>query len=242
MAAVELQRPSKLARTPLGNLLVAEVGTASPVNSGRYRSSTGMGPAARSSGGCRRPLNAVNLPSGPLGPLPAGADAVVSIGEGNLTLPVRCRARKSPTPPRVAALQCVLAVHFSRGVERHYDWRRPDPGRPHGPEGAGAVGPDRRVGGRITVGLVVDFPDYRPEPLPTLAANVRHSHPYGVVADDDFVYVVDGGYNVVHKAEILTGEFETLTSFPRTPNPGMFGPPMIENVPTSIRWDGDQLP
>ena len=33
-AAVELLRPSKLVLTPLGNLLVAEVGTADPVNVG----------------------------------------------------------------------------------------------------------------------------------------------------------------------------------------------------------------
>jgi hypothetical protein len=62
-----------------------------------------------------------------------------------------------------------------------------------------------------------------------------------VVADDDYLYVVDGGFNLVHKVEIETGDYETLVSFPRTPNPTPVGPRLIENVPTSIRWDGEQL-
>jgi hypothetical protein len=96
-------------------------------------------------------------------------------------------------------------------------------------------------GNRITVELVVDFPDYRAEPLPILPTNVRHAHPYGIVADEDFLYVVDGGYNVVHKVDLFTGAFATLASFPTTPNPSPVGPRQIENVPTSIRWNGDQL-
>ena len=89
--------------------------------------------------------------------------------------------------------------------------------------------------------MVVDFPDYRAEPLPILPTNVRHSHPYGVVADEDFLYVVDGGYNVVHKVDLFTGAFATLATFPTTPNPSSIGPRQIEDVPTSIRWNGDQL-
>src|SRR5207244_4214419 len=63
----------------------------------------------------------------------------------------------------------------------------------------------------------------------------------GVVADDDYLYVVDGGFNLVHKVEIESGSYATLVSFPRTPNPTAVGPRLIENVPTSIRWNGDQL-
>jgi hypothetical protein len=98
-------------------------------------------------------------------------------------------------------------------------------------------------GQKITIELIVNFPDYVAEPLPTLATNVRHSHPYGVVADEEFLYVVDGGFNLVHKADIETGVFATLVSFPTTPNPlfGILGPPRSENVPTSICWHGDQL-
>jgi len=70
---------------------------------------------------------------------------------------------------------------------------------------------------------------------------VRHSHPYGVAADEEFLYVVDAGFNKVRKLDLESGVEQTLTSFPPTPNPGPVGPPFIENVPTSIRWKGDQL-
>src|SRR6185369_3858122 len=95
-------------------------------------------------------------------------------------------------------------------------------------------------GHRIVIELFVDFPDYAPEPRPNFAENVRHSHPYGIVADDEFLYVVDAGFNKVRKLEIESRAEQTLTSFPPTPNPGN-GPPFIENVPTTIRWSGDQL-
>jgi hypothetical protein len=45
----------------------------------------------------------------------------------------------------------------------------------------------------------------------------------------------------VHRVEIETGEYDTLVKFPTTPNPTPVGPRQIENVPTSIRWDGGRL-
>src|SRR6185436_10529901 len=97
------------------------------------------------------------------------------------------------------------------------------------------------AGHRITIELFVDFPDYAFEPRPNFAENVRHSHPYGIVADDEFLYVADAGFNKIRKLDRESREEQTLTSFPPTPNPGPVGPPFIENVPTSIRWNGDQL-
>jgi hypothetical protein len=105
-------------------------------------------------------------------------------------------------------------------------------------------------GRKISIELVVDFPDFQPEPTPTVPTAVRHSQPYGVVADDEYLYVVDGGYNRVFKAEIISGTFQTLVSFPNIPNPVFVvppppGPPVggptVEVVPTSIHWNGDQL-
>jgi hypothetical protein len=94
----------------------------------------------------------------------------------------------------------------------------------------------------MEIRLVADFPDYAPEPRPTFAENVRHSHPYGIVADDDFLYVVDAGFNKVRKLSRASGAEQTLTTFAPTPNPNApAGPPFIENVPTSIRWNGSQL-
>ena len=239
-----LERPSKLARTPLGNLLVAEVGTTtSAPNSGRVSIIDPDGARRTLVGGLpSAPLNAVNTPSGPSGLYLQGRTLFVSIGEGNPTLAGPVPRTEVPNPnPASPLFSCVLAVHFSAAVEMNTTGVTLTLADHHALLAGDELIRADASGAKITIRLVVDFPDYRSEPLPNLAGNVRHSHPYGVVADDEFLYVVDGGYNVVHKAEILTGEFETLTSFPRTPNPGTFGPPMIENVPTSIRWDHDQL-
>jgi hypothetical protein len=240
----DLQRPAKLALTPLGNLLVAEVGTAAaPANTGRVSIVSPNGHRRTLIDGLpSAPTNAANTPSGPSGLYLAGRTLYVVIGEGDPTLPGPLPRTEVPNPDVASPIfSSVLAVHFGAAVERfttgvtltladHTALKN----------GAKLVRKDAD-GRKVTIELIVDFPDYLPEPLPTLAANVRHSHPYGVVADDDYLYVVDGGYNLVHKVEIATGEYETLVAFPVTPNPTPFGPPVVENVPTSIRWDGDQL-
>ena len=243
-SAVELQRPSKLALTPLGNLLVAEVGTATAaINTGRVSIVDPDGNRRTLIGGLpSAPKNAANAPSGPSGLYLRGRTLFVAIGEGNVTLPGPVPRTEIPNPePASPIFSSVLAVHFSAAVEKNTTGIALTLAD-HVALKAG----DRLVrfdaeDRKITVELVVDFPDYVAEPHPTVAANVRHSHPYGVVADDDFLYVVDAGYNLLHKVEIETGDFETLVSFPRTPNPTKVGPRLIENVPTSIRWDGDRL-
>jgi hypothetical protein len=241
-ADVELQRPSKLALTPLGNLLVAEVGSATPVNSSRVSIVDPDGNRRTLLDGLPSAINAVNLPTGASGLYLRGRTLFVAIGEGDVTRPGPLARTEVPNPtPASPIFSSVLAVHFSAEVEKTTT-------------GVGLTLDDHAAlkdgqrlvradadGGKVTVELVVDFPDYVPEPLPALATNVRHSHPYGVVADDDYLYVVDGGFNLVHKVEIESGLYVTLASFPRTPNPGAFGPPQIENVPTSIRWDSDRL-
>jgi hypothetical protein len=240
----DLQRPAKLALTPQGNLLVAEVGTAtSPVNSGRITIvDPDGGQRTLVEGLPSAPTNAANTPSGPSGLYLQGRTLYVSIGEGNPTLPGPVPRTEVPNPDVASPIfSSVLAVHFSAAAERNTT-------------GVALTLADHRAlaagdtlvrhdasGARITIHLVVDFPDYRAEPVPALATNVRHSHPYGVVADDEFVYVADGGYNAVLKAEVETGDWETLVAFPTTPNPTPVGPPRVENVATSIRWDGDRL-
>jgi len=239
--AVELQRPSKMIQTPLGNRLVAEVGSAAH-NSSRVSILDADGNRRTLIAGLPSAVNAVNSPTGASGLYLQGRTLFVSIGEGNVTLPGPFPRTEVPNPAVASPIfSSVLAVHFSAEVERtttgitltladHVALK----------EGQRLVGVDAD-GGKITVELIVDFPDYIPEPLPILATNVRHSHPYGVAADDDYLYVVDGGFNLVHKVDIETGLYLTLVSFPRTPNPTAVGSRLIENVPTSIRWDGDRL-
>ncbi len=246
VTAVELQRPSKILQTPLKNFLVAEVGTATAApNSGRVSIIDRRGNRRTLIDGLpSAPTNAANTPSGPSGLYLDGRTLFVAIGEGNPTVSGPVPRTEIPNPAVASPIfSSVLAVHFSAVVELkttgvtlslsdHYALEN----------GERLVRRDAK-GGRVTIELIVDFPDYISEPLPSLAANVRHSHPYGVVADCDYLYVPDGGFNLVHKVDIATGIFAPLVSFPNTVNPLFpgFGPPTSENVPTSIRWDGDEL-
>lgn len=241
-----LLRPSKVIQTQQGNLLVAEVGTsASPVNSGRVSIVDRHGKRRTLIDGLpSAPTNAANTPSGPSGLFLRGRTLYITIGEGNPTLagPVPRTEIVNPNPAS-PIFSSVLAVHFSADVEK----KTKGISLTLADHIALAAG-ERLIRrdsskGKITIELIVDFPDYVPEPLPSLAANVRHSHPYGLVADNDFLYVVDGGYNLVHKAEICSGAFEPLVTFANTANPlfGTIGPPQSENVPTSIRWYDGQL-
>lgn len=241
-----LLRPSKVVDTRLGNLLVAEVGTAaSAANSGRVSIIDRDGKRRTLVDGLpSAPTNAANTPSGPSGLFLSGRTLYVSIGEGNPTLagPVPRTEVVNPNPSS-PIFSSVLAIHFSAAVEKKTT------GVTLSLADHIALASGKRLvrkdstKGKITIELITDFPDYVAEPLPILATNVRHSHPYGVVADDDFLYVVDGGYNLVHKVEICSGVFEPLTTFPNVANPlfPTFGPPQSEIVPTSIRWYDGQL-
>ena len=92
----------------------------------------------------------------------------------------------------------------------------------------------------MTIRLVGDFPDY-PEPRPGEPNNVRQSNPFGLVAVDDQLDVVDASTNQVRTMDIDTGAIGTLTSFGPLPNTRGFGPPVVEAVPDSIHLFEDQL-
>jgi len=238
-----LLRPAKIFETPLGNYLVAEVGTPAP-NTSRVSIIDRDGNRRTLIDGLPSANSAVNVLSGVSGLCLRGRTLFTVIGEGNPTLagPVPRTEIVNPNPAS-PLFSCVLAVTFSANAEKET-------------AGVHLTLADHQVlkdgerlvrldaeGRKITIEVVVDFPDYVSEPVPALATNVRHSQPYGVVADDDYLYVVDGGYNLVHKAELVSGAFETLARFPNIPNPlfGTIGGPTMEVVPDSIHWNGDQL-
>src|SRR5689334_6130623 len=88
-ASVELERPAKLTLTPLGNLLVAEVGTATAApNTGRVSIVDPDGTRRTLIDGLpSAPTNAANTPSGPSGLFLSGRTLYVTIGEGDVTRP-----------------------------------------------------------------------------------------------------------------------------------------------------------
>jgi hypothetical protein len=97
--ASDLQRPAKLIHTPLGNLLIAEVGTPSAAaNTGRVSIVDRNGNRRTLVDGLpSAPTNAANTPSGPSGLYLAGRTLFVVIGEGNPTA-VRVRMTDARHP------------------------------------------------------------------------------------------------------------------------------------------------
>jgi len=240
--ATGLLAPSKIIQTPRGNFIVAEGGPQVP-NNGRVSIVDQHGHRRTLLDGLPSARTFVGDFNGTTGVWLEGRTLFILNGQGDVTLagPVPGTEQANPTPAS-PLFSSVLAVTFSAAMEETTtgvtltlaDHQSLKAGRM-------LVRSDSK-GRRMLIQLIADFPDYAPEPRPNFAGNVRHSHPYGVVGWGRFLYIVDAGFNSVRKVSIFSGEVETLAGFAPTPNPRLpAGPPVLENVPTSIRWDGGEL-
>jgi hypothetical protein len=236
-----LLAPSKIIQTPLGDFLVSENGTGAP-NSGRISIVDSQGARRTLLDGLPSGIDHTGGKSGTSALWLRGRALFIVNGLGDVTLPGPLPGTEMPNPhPSSPIFSSVLEVHFSAAMEQHTsgvaltlaDHQALKNGKELILSDAG--------GQKMTLRLVVDFPDYASEPMPTFAANVRHCNPYGIVAEGQYLYVIDAGFNVVRKVDITTGISDTLVAFSRTPNPSPIGKPFIENVPTSIHMAGGQL-
>ena len=137
----------------------------------------------------------------------------------------------------------ILAIHFSAAAEKTTGGFALSEQDQLTLAGGGRVTLSNSGGDRLTVELVVNFPDYASEPLPTFAGNVRNSNPFDVLVVDDNLFVTNGGLNKLFKVDLDSGAFADLAVFDRIPNlPGAAGPPSVEAVPTGLAYsDGTVL-
>jgi hypothetical protein len=240
--AIGLLAPSKVIQTPRGNFIVAEGGPEVP-NNGRVSIVDQQGNRRTLLDGLPSARTFVGDFNGTTGVYLEGRTLFILNGQGDVTLPgpVPGTERANPTPAS-PIFSSVLAVHFSAAMEATTTGVTLTPADHQAlKSGLPLIRSDAR-GRQMVIQLIADFPDYASEPRPNFADNVRHSHPYGVVGWGRFLYIVDAGFNILRKLDVLSGASETLASFAPTPNPRFpVGPPVIENVPTSIRWDDHQL-
>jgi hypothetical protein len=238
--ATGLVAPSKIIQTPRGNFIVAEGGPQVP-NNGRVSIVDQQGNRRTLLDGLPSARTFVGDFNGTTGVYLQGRTLYVVNGQGDVTLagPVQGTERANPIPAS-PLFSSILAVHFSAAAEDSTTGVTLTLADHESLKSGQTLTRSDANGNKIVIELFADFPDYAPEPRPNFADNVRHSHPYGIVADDEFLYVVDAGFNKIRKLEIASGAEQTLTSFPPTPNT-QAGPPFIENVPTTIRWNGNQL-
>lgn len=233
--------PSKIIQTPLGNFLVSEGGPEVP-NHGRVSIVDPEGKRRTLVDGLPSARTFVGDFNGTTGVWLRGRTLYVLNGQGDVTLagPVSGTEQANPMPSS-PLFSSVLAVTFSAAAERSTTGVTLTLADHHALKSGRTLERTDADGRKMTIQLIADFPDYTPEPRPTFPGNVRHSHPYGVVGDGQQLYIADAGINAVRLLDAATGAYRTLAAFPPTPNPQPIGPPVIENVPTSIRWAGDQL-
>ena len=236
-----LLAPSKVIQTPPGHFLVSENGTGAP-NTGRISIVDPDGTRRTLLDGLPSGIDHTGGKSGTSALWLRGRTLFVVNGLGDVTKPGPFPGTEIANPnPSSPIFSSILEVHFSADMESQTSGVTLSLADHLALKNGQEVTLTDADGQKLTARLLVDFPDYAPEPMPTFAANVRHCNTYGIVVDQKYAYIIDAGFNCIRKVDLTTGTSKILVSFPRTPNPAPTGKRFIENVPTSIHMDGDQL-
>lgn len=235
--------PIKLAFTHAGNLIVAEAG--SGPNSGR------ISLVDRTNGARRTLIDAlpsgihvaeVPQPSGPAGLALHGSTLYLSISSGDSVLPGPQPGMELPNPaPSSPILSSILSLRANRSLdvlEGGFVLAFSD----HALLKSGqSVTLTNGAGEELRIRLIVDFPDYVPEPRPTLPENVRLSNPFSMIALGQWLFVVDASLNLMRRVDVQSGMHSTVTTFAGIPNATPIGGPFMEPVPDAIRIRGNEL-
>jgi len=237
-----LQLPGKAIFSTKGNLIVAEQG--SGVNTGRISIVDPVSGARRTlidrlPAGFSPPNNDL---SGPSGLAMRGRTLYVAIGGGDEVLAGSLPNSFVPNPtPSSPLFSSVWAIHFSANAEKSTSGVSLSTGDVAALKNGETVSLDNGDGDKLSIELIVDIPDYVPEPRPGLPNGVRQSNPFGLALNGDHLYVADASANIVRDIDLETRTFSTLTAFGPIVNNRGFGPPVVEPVPDSVHLYGDQL-
>ena len=237
-----LRRPLGITQSSQGNLLVSETGFGAP-GSGRI-SIVGPGGSRRTLlDGLPSGINDIGDPSGPAGLFLRGRTLYVAIGVGDVGVagPIPGTTVPNPNGPSSPLFSSVLAIHFSAHVEKTTAGFTLTAAQEQALAAGQKVTLSNGGGDKITIELVVDFPNYISNPLPFFADNIRLSNPFDLVAVGGQLYVTDGGRNLVWQVDPDSGASSVLANFPPLPNPLPFGPPVIDAVPTGIAYSDGKL-
>jgi hypothetical protein len=240
-----LRAPIGSVITNQGNLLVSETGTANVPASGRISIVSPAGGRRTLLDGLPQGTNAAGGDaSGPNAITMRGRTVYVAIGQGDTVIPGPVAGTSVPNPNVSSQLfSSVLAIHLSAAAEKTTSGFALSAQDQITLAGGGRVTLSNGGGDRLTIELVVNFPDYVSEPLPAFAGNVRNSNPFDMVVVDDNMFVTNGGLNKLFKVDLDSGAYAELAAFARIQNlPGAAGPPSVEAVPTGLAYaDGTVL-
>ena len=239
-----LREPLGTALSNQGNLLVSETGTTA-LNSGRISIVEPNGRRRTLLGGLPSGLNDVGEPSGPAGLFMRGRHLYVLIGDGDVAIPGPRpgTALENPNGPSSPIFSSILAIHFSAATEKTTTGFTLTFADQTALANGQTVTLSNGGGDRMTIQLIVNFPNFIPRPLPDVPNNIELSNPFHLVAVDDMLYVTDGGRNLVWQVDLATRAFSPLVVFPDIPNPlfPTLGGPFIQAVPAGIASFNNQL-
>lgn len=234
-----LREPLGSALTNQGNLLVSETGTAA-LRSGRISIIDRLGNRRTLLDGLPSAINDVAEPSGPAGIFMRGRTLYVAMGTGDAGRPGPFPGTTIANPDPISSpiFSSILGIQFSAHTENITPGFTLSNANQQALASGATVVLSDGAGGTLKIRLIVDFPNYVANPLPTFADNIQLSNPFGLVPVDDVLYVTDGGRNRVWQVDLLTGSFTTLVTFPPIANPlfgsGLPGGPFLDAVPTGI--------
>lgn len=233
----DLRTPLGIVQSNVDNLLVAETGTLNVLHSGRISIIDTAGNRRTLIDGLPSARNDVNEPSGPAGLFMRGRTLYIAmgIGDGIIAGPFPGAAVGNPNPSS-PIFSSVLALHFSANTEQTTSGFTLSVADQTSLADEQTVMLTDLAGNKLTIELIANFPNFTPNPLPTFPSNVRGSNPFDLVGLDYQMYVTDGGQNTVRQVDLLTGTFTTLAAFAPIPNTTGIGGPVIEAVPTGIRY------
>ena len=240
----DLREPIGSGLTEQGNILISESGTGE-AHTGRLSLVDQDGNRRTLLDGLPSAPADVGDPSGPTGFFMRGRTLYLLIGTGDVGImgPRPGTTLENPNGPSSPLFSSILAINVSPFVERN------TAGFTLPPEDEQALADGQVVrlsnGGRdrITLHLIVDFPNFIPFPLPDVPDNIQVSNPFGLAAIGNMLYATDGGRNHLWQVDLTTGAFSPLVAFPDIPNPLFpdLGGPFLQAVPTGIAAVNGQL-
>ncbi len=247
-----LLRPIGITQSKKDNLLVSESGTATP-NTGRISIVDLAGTRRTLVSGLPSGISfEANAPSGSTGLFLRGRTLYLAVGVGDAVMAGPGQGLTAANPnPSSPLFSSILAFHFSAAVEKNTQGFTLTLANQETLASGQPVTLSNGGGDTITIEMIVNFPNFTPDPRPSFAGNVTNTNPFALVALGDRLYVTDGGQNLVWSVDLSARQFSVLTRFPTNipnplfnpnPPPPSVGGPFLEAVPTGIEFaDGHLL-
>lgn len=239
VVATGLQGPQKIVLTPAGSILVSETSTAA--NSGRI--------SVVSRSGSRRSLfegmpSGTEVAGGGSGPtaMALGGSRILYVAIGGGDAERRGENGASVHNPQGISspiFTSVLKVEFSADVDSLLGTFTLSVAEQTKLADGGEVTLTDGSGGSAKITVLADLPNS----MPDARTIYRFSNPWGLALNPDgsTLYLADASTNALISINTATGRWTRFVRFPPAQNPTPVGPPMIDAVPTNLRWHDNHL-